>query len=67
VSLPNAPWLDGLDLRQAEHLIDWLQANGYPPVEVRITLHGVRLRCPGFRISRDARGELQVRALNLPS
>jgi CheY-like chemotaxis protein len=49
-------WVAGLTLRQAEDLLDWLQANGYPPGQVAVRGETFAVRCPGFRAYRDEDG-----------
>jgi CheY-like chemotaxis protein len=39
-------WVDGLTLREAEDLLDWLEANGYPPAEFGQGKEGFAVRCP---------------------
>ncbi len=57
---PQSPagteWADGLTKAEAERLLDWLEAQG---VAGELTVEdGQRfaVRCPGFRVERDARG-----------
>jgi CheY-like chemotaxis protein len=52
-------WVTGLTLRQAEDLLDWLQANGYPPGQVALREDLFAVRCPGFRAYRDEDGHVR--------
>jgi CheY-like chemotaxis protein len=56
VKQAEAPWVSGLTKTQAEDLLDWLQANGYPPAELSCRKEGFAVRCPGFRM-RKSEGE----------
>lgn len=49
-------WLGGLTLRQAEDLLDWLQANGYRRGEMAVREEMFAVRCPGFRACRGEGG-----------
>jgi CheY-like chemotaxis protein len=51
-----AEWLTGLTKEQAEHLLDWLEANGYPAGEVVAGDSGFALRCPGYLVRRTPDG-----------
>jgi two-component system, cell cycle response regulator DivK len=51
-----AEWLTGLTKEQAEHLLDWLEANGYPSGEVVAGDSGFALRCPGYVVRRTPDG-----------
>jgi CheY-like chemotaxis protein len=49
VDPPSTGWVTGLGAGQAEDLLDWLAANGYPPAELSCTDGaGFAVRCPGF-------------------
>jgi CheY-like chemotaxis protein len=46
----GAVWVTGLARAQAEDLLDWLAANGYPPAELSCPDGvGFAVRCPGFQ------------------
>ena len=46
---PSTGWITGLTHAEAEDLLDWLEANGYPPAELSYTDGvGFAVRCPGF-------------------
>jgi DNA-binding response OmpR family regulator len=44
-------WVSGLTKAEAEDLLDWLEANGYPPAELSLREDGFAARCPGLRES----------------
>jgi CheY-like chemotaxis protein len=48
-------WVTGLTHAEAEDLLDWLEANGYPPAKLSFTEGmGFAVRCPGLeRAGRD--------------
>jgi two-component system response regulator MprA len=47
---PQTGWVTGLTRAEAEGLLDWLEANGYPPAELSFTDGvGFAVRCPGFQ------------------
>ncbi len=49
VAPPGTGWITGLARAQAEDLLDWLAANGYPPAELSCPDGvGFAVRCPGF-------------------
>ncbi len=52
-------WVGGLTMRQAEDLLDWLQANGYPPGQLALREELFAVRCLGFRAYRDEDGVLR--------
>ena len=42
-------WVTGLTHAEAEDLLDWLEANGYPPAQLSFTEGvGFAVRCPGL-------------------
>jgi CheY-like chemotaxis protein len=42
-------WVTGLTHGEAQDLLDWLEANGYPPAELSFTEEeGFAVRCPSF-------------------
>jgi two-component system response regulator MprA len=50
VEPPATGWVTGLTGAEAEDLLDWLAANGYPPAELAFTGGvGFAVRCPGFQ------------------
>lgn len=51
-------WVVGLTKPQAEDMLDWLEANGYPAGEVICREDGFAVRCPGFRAYRDKGGAI---------
>jgi CheY-like chemotaxis protein len=47
VDPPGTGWVTGLSRTEAEDLLDWLEANGYPPAELSWTEElGFAVRCP---------------------
>jgi CheY-like chemotaxis protein len=52
-------WVTGLSSTDATDLLDWLEANGYPPAEVSyVEGEGFAVRCPlGFEGPRSGPGE----------
>jgi CheY-like chemotaxis protein len=49
VEPPSTGWITGLTSAEAEDLLDWLEANGYPPAELSFTDGvGFAVRCPHF-------------------
>jgi YesN/AraC family two-component response regulator len=59
-ALAQAEWLSGLTRAQAEGWLDWLEAHGYPPAHLSYQDgQGFAVRCPGFLVSRDERGDIR--------
>ncbi|HJT75984.1 MAG TPA: hypothetical protein VJ739_02185, partial [Gemmataceae bacterium] len=52
-------WVADLTRPQAEDVLDWLEANGYPPGELDIWGEVFAVRCPGFRAFRDEDGGIR--------
>jgi CheY-like chemotaxis protein len=52
-------WVGGLTRNEAEDLLDWMEANGYPPGELDIREEAFALRCPGYRAYRDGGGQVR--------
>jgi DNA-binding response OmpR family regulator len=53
-------WACGLDKRQAEDLLDWLEAHGAAG-ELAVQADGrFAVRCPGFRVAQDEWGRVRL-------
>lgn len=52
-------WVEGLSRDQAEDILDWLEANGYPPGELDVREEAFAVRCAGFRAYRDEDGGIR--------
>jgi hypothetical protein len=49
VNPPRTGWITGLTYAETEDLLDWLEANGYPPAELSVPDEaGFAVRWPGF-------------------
>jgi CheY-like chemotaxis protein len=54
-------WVHGLTKAQAEELLDWLEAQGAAgELAVEAEGPGFAVRCPGFRVERDANGRVSI-------
>jgi len=53
-------WARGLSMREAENLLDWLERQGTAG-QIRMEANQTfAVRCPGFRATRDATGDLTI-------
>jgi two-component system cell cycle response regulator DivK len=56
-----AEWAHGLTKAQAEDLLDWLEAQGAAgELALEAERPGFAVRCPGFRVERDASGRVRL-------
>jgi hypothetical protein len=53
-------WVVRLTKSQAEDVLDWLQANGFPPCELACREDGFAVHCPGLRAYWDKGRRIRV-------
>ena len=59
----TASWVHGLTKDEAETLLDWLQAHGAAGEVAHDEGQLFAVRCPGYRVARDANGAISVSPL----